>query len=164
MGVVGKLDPDSDFSLMEDSEGIDSPRRKLIGCGDILRTNFNSNMQNLANVMEFMFRGFQVPQNAGTKVKLPTDITGGNLGLLSSPTRGLNLRRIISAPRLRSYLRPSMLCIPRLSRAAVLMFTLYSCPLAIAAEVTSQVAKWHPIQLDVTGPRASEADISPNTD
>lgn len=41
---------------------------------------------------------------------------------------------------------------------------LLSClyPLAVSAEVAQRVAKWHPVTVDVLGPRMAEADISPN--
>lgn len=55
-----------------------------------------------------------------------------------------------------------MFCVPRLSLVALLLTSLCFCSLAVSAEVSAPVAKWHPIQVDVTGPHAAETDTSPN--
>jgi hypothetical protein len=55
-----------------------------------------------------------------------------------------------------------MFCVPRLSRLVLILTSVCLCPLSVAAELSGRVAKWHPIQVDVIGPQASEVDISPN--
>lgn len=55
-----------------------------------------------------------------------------------------------------------MFCVPRLSRLVLILISFCWCPLSVSAEVSGRAAKWHPIQVDVIGPQASELDISPN--
>ena len=55
-----------------------------------------------------------------------------------------------------------MLLVIRLARTAVVLASLCLSPVVLSAEAPSSVAKWHPIQVDIAGPHASESDLSPN--
>jgi len=75
-----------------------------------------------------------------------TRLAAEYLGLLSGP----------------SFFGPYMFCAFRLSRVIFVLVSFCFSPFAISAEVTGQIAKWHPIQIDIRGPLASETDVSPN--